>query len=178
MRNPHATNITHQFDDGELKSSDDATISWNDLVAQLGAGGTFWLTTVDDSGRPHTRPVFAVVVDRALHVSSSPSTAKAVHLARGGRVSLAHGAAALDIVWTGDPVRVTGVEALHDVAAAYRSAYGWDVSVDGANEALSAPYGAPTAGPPPYHVFRIEACEVHVIATGEPFTGRSTRWSA
>ena len=61
-----ATNLTRQFDGGEAQPNDPgATIDWAHLVDRLAAGGTFWLTTMDVDGQPHTRPVFAVVVDQA-----------------------------------------------------------------------------------------------------------------
>lgn len=172
-----ATNITRQFDDGELQPHDpDATIAWTDLIDRLAGGGTFWLTTVGDDGRPHTRPVFAVVADDAVHVSSSITAAKTRTLAGGAPTSIALSTEGLDIVWTGTPRQVTGPGELALVVEAYRSAYGWDVAIDSGTSALTAPYGAPTAGAPPYEVFRIDPHTVHAIATDAPFSGRSTRW--
>jgi hypothetical protein len=45
---------------------------------------------------------------------------------------------------------------------------------DGA--ALDAPYGAPCAGPPPYHAYCIEPRTVHAFGTVEGLAERSTRW--
>ena len=104
-----AVNITRQFDHHTLQPVDiAATIEWIELLDRLGGGGTFWLTVLDEAGRPHTRPVLAVIVD---------------------------------------------------------------------GDVLIAPYGAPTAGPPPYEVFRIDPATVHAIGTDAPFIGRSTRWT-
>ena len=64
-----ATNITHQYDDNRLQPASDSTIAWDDLLAEVSAGGTFWLTTVDTSSRPHMRPVFAVRSSGVLFVS-------------------------------------------------------------------------------------------------------------
>lgn len=171
-----ATNITHQFDDGELQPVDQAaTVQWADVLGQLTEGGTFWLTVTVD-GRPHTRPVFAVIADGVIHVASSASAAKTRSLRSASPTSIALGAAALDIVWSGSPHAVTHLDQLRAVVEAYRSAYGWDVDTDAARATLTAPYGAPTAGPPPYHVFRIDPDTVHAIATDTPFAGCSTRW--
>lgn len=171
-----ATNITEQFDDGEMQPSDDATIEWRALLEAVGGGGTFWLTTVDRDLRPHTRPLFAVISHGALHVSSSATASKTAHLAAGVGVSVATASEHLDIVWSGSPSRVTDRDALAAVAEAYRTTYGWDVAVDDSEAALRAPYGAPTAGAPPYEVFRVDPSSVHAVATGERFSGRSTRW--
>lgn len=171
---PAARTITRQFDDGVMQPDEGAPLSWSFLLGQLGRGGTFWLTTVDAAGEPHTRPVFAVVTDQALHVASSVSATKTGHLTAGAPSSIGHGTADLDVVWTGTPRRVTDAAALAAVADAYRDAYGWDVAAEA--DALVAPYGAPTAGPPPYQVFRIDPRTVHAVATGAAVTGRSTRW--
>ena len=65
---------------------------------------------------------------------------------------------------------------LEAITAASRRTYGWDVHADPASAALTAPYGAPTAGPPPYEAYRIEPRTVHAIATSDALNGRSTRW--
>lgn len=69
---------------------------------------------------------------------------------------------------------MTDTDALRSVVDAYRQAYGWQVDIDG--DSLVAPYGAPTAGPPPYLVFRIEPVTVHGFGTDTTFARRSTRW--
>lgn len=172
-----ATTITRQHDGGTMQPDDGAAaISWSHLLHRLGDGGTFWLTTVDPAGRPHTRPVFAVVADGTLHVASSASASKTGHLRAGAPTSLGRGTPDLDIVWAGTPRRILDVDALTAVCDAYRDTYGWDVAVDPDAQALTAPYGAPTAGPPPYLVFRIDPRTVHAVATGTAVTGRSTRW--
>lgn len=171
----HATNITNQYDDNELQPVDrTATIAWDDALTRLADGGTFWLTTIVDGVRPHTRPVFAVVADGMVCTATSASAVKATGLRRGGPVSIATSCEGLDVVWLGTPSQVTDTAALRAVVDAYRRTYGWQVDVDG--ESLVAPYGAPTAGPPPYLVFRVEPGTVHAIGTGATFAGRSTRW--
>lgn len=169
-------NITRQFDDGRLERSDpDATIDWHDLLRAVDAGGTFWLTVVDDDGRPHTRPVFAVVHGGVLVTASSQHAVKTGRLRAGVPCSIAASCGDLDVVWAGVPVHVTGAGELTGIAERYRTTYGWHV--DERDGALTAPYGAPTAGPPPYLAFRIEPATVHAVATGESVQGRSTRWT-
>jgi len=173
---PSAANITRQYDDHTLQPVDtDTTIEWTELLDRLSGGGTFWLTTIDGVGRPHTRPVLAVIVDGALVIASSATAAKTTALRGEGPTSIATTTDGLDIIWAGTSRRVTDPIELAAVTAAYQSTYGWPA--DTTDDALTAPYGAPTAGPPPYEAFRIDPATVHAIGTDEPFTGRSTKWT-
>ena len=172
-----AVNITRQFDGGELQRHDPTvTLEWSELIAGIADGGTFWLSTVDAEGRPHTRPVFAVVANGHLVTVSSATAAKTAHLRSARQASIATSFGGMDIVWSGRSLRIVDARELKAIAAAYRSTYGWDVDADPASGALKAPYGAPTAGPPPYEAYRVEPRTVHAIATSETLNGRSTRW--
>ncbi len=172
-----AVNITRQFDDGELKRHDPtATLDWSELLDAIAGGGTFWLTSVNAEGRPHTRPVFAVVAHGHLATASSATAAKTSHLRSARPTSIATTCDGMDVVWSGPSLRILDDRELDAVAEAYRSTYGWDVVADPASAALTAPYGAPTAGPPPYQAYRIEPTTVHAVATSDATSGRSTRW--
>ena len=171
-----AVNITRQYDDHTLQpAGTDTTIDWTELVDQLSGGGTFWLTAINSVGRPHTRPVLAVIADGALVIASSATAAKTTALRAAGPTSIATSTDGLDIIWAGTSRRVTDPIELATVTAAYQSTYGWPADIT--DDALTAPYGAPTAGPPPYQAFRIDPATVHAIGTDEPFTGRSTKWT-
>src|SRR6266508_4034648 len=61
--------------------------------------------------------------------------------------------------------RVTDASTLERVAAVYRAG-GWPASVDG--DALTAPYSAPSAGPPPWHLYRLTLHTAVGVATAEP----------
>lgn len=66
-----ATNITHQYDDGEMQPHDpNCTIEWEQLVEQLAGGFTFWLTVVD-GGRPPPCEVFRIEPDTVHAVGAS-----------------------------------------------------------------------------------------------------------
>jgi hypothetical protein len=43
-------------------------------------------------------------------------------------------------------------------------------------DAMEAPYGAPTAGPPPYAVFRVEPSRAYAIGINDSTNARSTRF--
>ena len=70
--------------------------------------------------------------------------------------------------------RATDAGELDRIAAAYRDTHGWDVARSA--DALDTPYGAPTAGPPPYLAFRIAPTTIYAFGTAEGLAERSTRW--
>lgn len=80
---------------------------------------------------------------------------------------------AVDVVLEGTAEKVDSAH-LQRVAHAYAWKYGWPPTVkDGA---FDAPYGAPTAGPPPYEVYEITPTVVYGFGTDDEHAPRSTRW--
>lgn len=71
----------------------------------------------------------------------------------------------IDIVLEGEATRVTDGPTLEQIAARYRSG-AWPAEADG--DAFTAPYGAPSAGPPPWRVFRFTFHTAFSGATAEP----------
>jgi hypothetical protein len=71
----------------------------------------------------------------------------------------------------GSASRVNKEEVLRNVAQAYATKYGWQVSIRG--DAFYAE-GAPTAGPPPYQVFRMEPEVIFGFGTDDKY--KATRW--
>jgi hypothetical protein len=45
---------------------------------------------------------------------------------------------------------------------------GWPAEVDPSGEGITAPFNAPSQGPPPWHVFRIEPASATVVLRSEP----------
>lgn len=134
----------------------------------------YWLATVQPSGRPHVRPVLAVWADGALHTTTSPAAKKGRNLGRDARCSIMTNTDGLHLVVEGSARKVDDEHTLQRVADAYRSKYEWPATVrDGA---FDAPYGAPTAGPPPYEVYEVTPFVVFGFGTDETFAPRSTRW--
>jgi nitroimidazol reductase NimA-like FMN-containing flavoprotein (pyridoxamine 5'-phosphate oxidase superfamily) len=151
-----------------------APMPWSEAQRRL-AGATFLWFATSAGGRPHVRPVLAVWVDGKLHTTSSPRARKARNLADDDRCSFSVTADSVDVVYEGTATRVTDPDHLQRVADAYRDKYDWPPTVvDGA---FDAPYGAPTAGPPPYQVYEVVPSVVFAFGTDEDHAPRSTRWS-
>jgi hypothetical protein len=77
----------------------------------------------------------------------------------------------LDLVFEGDAVRVTDRPTLDALAKRYNDG-GWPATVDG--QALTAPFSAPSAGPPPWQLYRLELRNVYGVAGEEPHG--ATKW--
>jgi hypothetical protein len=144
---------------------------WSDAVAELERSFTFWLATTHPGGRPHVVPVLAVWHDGALHVAAGPGTQKARNLARDPSASVTTHGERFDLVLEGRARRVRDDGALAAVAEAYAGKYGWEVEVAGG--ALHGE-GAPTAGPPPYHVHRLDLRRAFGFPTTDD--AAATRW--
>lgn len=122
--------------------------AWATATAELQRSATFWLATLHPAGRPHIVPVLAVVDEAVLHVAAGPQTQKA----RNPATAVTTHGDSLDVVLEGTARRIADDARLRRVAQAYASEYGWDVQAHGG--ALHG-QGAPTAGPPPYYVYRL-----------------------
>jgi len=152
----------------------DAPIPWAQARRRLqDAHDTYWLATTRPDGTPHVRPVLGVWVDEHLHFVSGSATRKTRHLAANPQVSIAVSAEGIDLVVEGRAERVDGTAALQRVADAYTAKYGWRATAR--NGAFHETEGAPTAGPPPYLVYRVTPAQVLGFPVGESFS--PTRWN-
>jgi hypothetical protein len=77
----------------------------------------------------------------------------------------------IDLVLEGEAHRVTDPSTLERLAAVYRSG-GWPTQVEG--DAFTAPFSAPSAGPPPWHLYCLTLQAAVGVATAGPFG--ATRW--
>jgi len=132
---------------------------------------TFFLATVRPDGRSHSAGVGAVWVDGALYFKSGPGTLKSRNLAANPACSVAARLSGMDLVLEGEAHRVTDPSTLERIAAVYRDG-GWPVTVEG--DAFTAPYSAPSAGPPPWHLYRLTLHTAVAVAGAEPHG--ATRW--
>jgi Pyridoxamine 5'-phosphate oxidase len=153
-----------------------AEIPWGrprDLLAKdtPEADLTFFVATVRADGRPHSAGVGAIWVDDAVYFTSGPDTLKSRNLAVNPACSVGVRLRGIDLVLEGEAHRVTDADTLERVAAVYRTG-GWPASAEG--DALTAPYSAPSAGPAPWHLYRLSLQTAVGVATAEPYG--ATRW--
>ena len=140
-----------------------------DITQAPGTGGpnrhTSWLTTINPDGTPHVRPLGIVPLDGVWYFNSGPATRKSRNIAANPRCVVSVATLPFDLVLEGNAERVTDAAELNTVAAAFNK-NGWPARVDG--DALTADYSAPSAGPPPWHVYRIKPATVFAFGTAEP----------
>lgn len=128
---------------------------------------TTWLSTVNPDGSPHVTAVGALWVDGTYWFQTGAGTRKGRNIAHDPRCTLAVSVRDADVVIEGDAVRVGEPDALDQIARAWAD-QGWPAEVDETRTGITAPYNAPTQGPPPWHVYRIELRSVSVVSTTEP----------
>lgn len=150
-------------------------IAWDQARGRIADARFSWLATSRADGRPHVRPCLTVWLDGQLHSTTRIDAVKGRNLSADGRCSMSVMSEGMDLVVEGTAAFVTDADHLQRLADAYKEKYGWPpVVVDGA---FDAPYGAPTAGDPPYHPFAITPDAVYAFGTDETFAPRSTRFT-
>lgn len=132
---------------------------------------TFFLGTVSSDGRPHAAGVGALWLDGDLYFTSGPKTRKARNLAANPACTISVKLEGIDLVLEGDATRVTDQPTLEEAARLYRE-NGWPAEVAG--DAFTAPYSAPSAGPPPWQLYRFIFHTAFGVTTAEPYG--ATRW--
>ena len=150
-------------------------LSWDEVRRHIDAERSYWVVTAGPGGRPHVRPVLAVWVRDAIYSTTSPAARKGRNLELHPACSVAARAPAIDIVVEGPASWVDDRHLLKEIASAYDSKYGWPVTITKDNM-FDAPYGAPTAGPPPYRAYKITPRLVYAFGTSDNLGVRSTRF--
>jgi len=162
-----------------------AAMDWTHVVGRLdqgvsqvpGGGGpdrhTSWLTTLNPDGSPHVNGVGALWVDGAFWFETGEGTRKGRNLARDPRCALSVALREFDLVVEGEAARVEDPAVVAEMARRW-SAEGWPARVDETGLALTAPYSAQSAGPPPWRVYRLNPRAATAVETVEP--NRATRW--
>ena len=141
------------------------------LAADPPPSATFFLGTTRPDGRPHTAPFGAIWHDGDIYLVSGPETRKSRNLTANPTCTVSVALEGLDLVLEGTAERVTDQSSLAGIAARYRE-LGWPVEAEG--DAFVAPYSAPSAGPPPWFLYRITFDAAFGVATAEPHG--ATRW--
>jgi hypothetical protein len=135
---------------------------------------TCWLATINPDGSPHVTGVGALWVDGAFYFETGERTGKGRNLARDPRCTLSLATHEFDLVVDGLARRVTDRTTVADMAKRW-AAGGWPARVDDTGTALTAEFSAPSAGPPPWAVYRLAPKQATALETVEP--GGATRWT-
>jgi hypothetical protein len=141
------------------------------LNAPLGPEGRHFLATVRPDGRPHLAGIGAVWVAGRFYFVSGAGTRKSRNIAERPDCVISVNLPDLDLVVEGVARRVTDAPTLERLAALY-NAQGWPATVEG--DAFTAPYSAPSAGPPPWNLYEFTPTVAFGVAGAEPFG--ATRW--
>jgi PPOX class probable F420-dependent enzyme len=160
-------------------------LDWTRIVARLDAritqapdsGGpgrhTCWLTTLNPDGSPHVTGVGALWADETFWFETGERTRKGRNLARDPRCALSVATHDFDLVAEGTASQVTDPPVVAAMAVRW-AAGGWPVRADDTGRALTAEFSAPSAGPPPWFVYRVTVHTATATATVAP--GGATRW--
>jgi nitroimidazol reductase NimA-like FMN-containing flavoprotein (pyridoxamine 5'-phosphate oxidase superfamily) len=132
---------------------------------------THWLATVRPDGTPHVMPVGAVWLDGDFYFTTGAGTRKARNLAHNPRCVITLAAPDLDVVVEGEAVKVTDEATLQRLAQTYAD-HGWAPTVR--EGAFYHEFSAPSAGPPPWDLYKMTPTTVFGLATSEP--SGATRW--
>lgn len=152
-------------------------VDWAGIVEKLDAGSapapdgmnsrTTWLSTVNEDGSPHVTAVGALWVDGTFWFQTGAATRKGRNVERDRRCSVAVSIRDADVVFEGEASRVTDPAALARAAQAWAE-QGWPAEPDQSGSGITAPFNAPSQGPPPWNVYRIEPRSATVVASVEP----------
>jgi hypothetical protein len=138
---------------------------------ESGPGTSVWLATTRPDGRPHVTGIGAIWFDDRFWFVSGPGTRKSRNLVENPNVAISVGLPGLDLVVEGTAARVTDKATLERVVAVFRD-QGWPAEVEG--DGFTAPFNAPSAGPPPWHLYEVTAKTAYGVASDEPHG--ASRW--
>jgi len=128
---------------------------------------TCWLATINPDGSPHVNGIGAIWVDGAFWFETGETTRKGKNVARDPRCTLSLATHDFDIVVEGDARQIRDAATVAKMAERWVAA-GWPCRVDDSGVALTADFSAPSAGPPPWYVYRIEPRTATALGTVEP----------
>lgn len=152
-------------------------VDWAGIAATLEAGSgpapeahnarTTWLTTLNEDGSPHVTAVGALWLDGAFWFQTGSGTRKHRNVERDPRCSVAVSIRDADVVVDGEAGRVTDPTVLARVAQSWAQG-GWPAEVDESGTGITAPFNAPSQGPPPWHVYRVAPRSATVVLGADP----------
>ena len=135
---------------------------------------TFWLTTLNGDGSPHVTSVGALWHAGSFWFQTGARTRKARNVARDLRCTISVATPGFDVMVAGDARRVTEPAIVAELAALWAQD-GWPAQPDGSGTGITAPFNAPTLGPPPWSVYELTPGTATAVGTAEDTPG-SMRW--
>jgi hypothetical protein len=130
-----------------------------DRLEHPAPGQNHWLATVRPDGRPHLMPIIAFWIEGALHFLAGEGTVKGRNLAANPWCVIGTGnltSPSFDLMVEGQARPITDEADAARLAAAF-GGDGWELEARGSD--IYGGHG-PTAGPPPYKIWRLEATKV------------------
>jgi hypothetical protein len=159
-------------------------VDWDAVTEKLESGAapapdannsrSTWLSTINEDGSPHVTAVGALWLDGTFWFQTGTGTRKRHNVEREPRCSIAVSVLDADVVVEGAAERVTDPEMVARAAAAWADG-GWPAEPDESGTGITAPFNAPTQGPPPWNVYRIAPRSATVVLGVEP--GGLTRFT-
>jgi len=162
-------------------------MEWAPVAARLdqgfpqGPGGegpnhhTTWLATINADGSPHVNALGALWVDGTFWFVTGENTRRGRNLARDPRCTMSVTVSEFDLAADGTAEQVTDPATVSAMAERW-AAQGWPCRVDDSGTALTAEYSAPSAGRPPWHIYRMTLRKATALGTVEG-EGGATQWT-
>ena len=152
-------------------------VDWTAVNERLEAGSapaeeahnsrTTWLTTINEDGSPHVTAVGALWLDGTFWFQTGARTRQSKNLTLDPRCTVAVSIRDADVVFEGRAARVTDSGMVARLAEAW-ARQGWPAQPDESGTGITAPFNAPSQGPPPWNVYRIEPRSATVVLGTEP----------
>ena len=152
-------------------------VNWDAVIEKLDAGSapapdsnnarTTWLATVNDDGSPHVTAVGALWLDDTFWFQTGAGTRKGRNVERDPQCSIAVSIRDADVVVEGLASRVTDPGTVARLAKAWAD-QGWPAEPDESGTGITAPFNAPSQGPPPWNVYRVVPRSATVVSGAEP----------
>jgi pyridoxamine 5'-phosphate oxidase-like protein len=161
------------------------TIEWSQVESQLvdllthddphsPNRSTFWLTTLNADGSPHVTSVGALWHAGSCWFQTADHTRKAKNVARDPRCTISVATKGFDVMVAGEARRVIDPKVVAEIAALWAKS-GWPAQPDDSGTGITAPFNAPTLGPPPWFVYEVKPRTATAVGTAAETPG-STRW--
>ncbi|MFI7588303.1 pyridoxamine 5'-phosphate oxidase family protein [Spongisporangium articulatum] len=151
------------------------TLEWAPVAQRLAVGFTqapgtggpnrhsSWLSTVDEDGAPHVHGLGVLWHRDAFWFETGEHSVKGRNLAREPRCALSLALAEYDLAFQGVAEPVRDPDAVRELAALWAEG-GWPCEPDETGTALTAPFSAPSAGSPPWLVYRFTITKATVLS--------------